>query len=209
MHEKTAKRKEYGRVAGWIARTLLRLLGWQLKGDAPTRSKLVVIGAPHTSNWDLPFMLLASLAFRTPGVFMVKDSVFWWPAGPIMRWVGGIPVNRRQRASAVQQMAQAFEQSEILRLVITPEGTRRKVRQWKTGFYWIAHSAGVPILPGYIDFKRKEMGVGPYMTTTGDFEADFAKIQAFYQEKAGVTPQCKPREERVPADEGLRREPLP
>ncbi len=194
MHKKTKKRKRYGPFARWAGRVVLRLCGWRFEGCNPGVNKCVILGVPHTSNWDLFFMFFGSLAMELPGVFIMKASVFWWPLGVFWRWCGGIPVNRRAAGTFVEKMIDVFEESDFLYLVITPEGTRKKVEHWKLGFYWIAEGAGASILPAYINYKEKKVGVGPLVYTQDGIEAAFEQLRAFYQEKVGLSPQYNPRQ---------------
>jgi len=196
MLDRTVKRTDYGPFARWFGRTVMRSLGWKWTGQRPDVSKCVIACAPHTTNWDLFFTLLAAMALRFPMVFMMKKFWFFWPMGPVFRWLGGIPVDRSKNTNAVEQMVQAFQENAQLNLVITPEGTRKDVRYWKTGFYWIAAGAGVPILLGIINYKKKEAGVGILVYPTGNLEADFEIIRDFYEREAGMTPRLRPPDER-------------
>jgi len=162
----------------------MRAFRWKKEGRIPNVPKFVMIAAPHTSNWDLPMTLILSLAFRMKVFWLGKHTIFRTPFGGLFKWLGGIPVDRRQANNLVTQCIQTFQRSERLIMIIPPEGTRSKVRYWKTGFYYIAHGAGVPISLGYVDYKRKAGGMGPTVITTGDIEADMMKIRSFY---AGVT----------------------
>lgn len=171
------------RLAQWI----LKKKGWTIYGARPSQKRLVITAVPHTTNWDLPYMLLASMALNIPAVFTMKDTWFFWPLGPIFRWLGGIPINRRERTKLVDQIVAAFEHYDQMNLVIPPEGTRKDVEYWKTGFYWIAEGAGAHILPAFIDFKQKHTGVADEaIPVSGDFEKDFAKIAAFYEMRMGL-----------------------
>lgn len=192
MYARTVRRTRVGAVGHFVGRVALWLLGWRAVGRCPDAPKVVAIAAPHTTNWDLFFSLLTSLALRIPMVFMMKDSVFWWPMGTLWRWLGGIPVNRRARTSAVEQMAAAFAENARLTLVVAPEGTRKHAEHWKLGFYWIALKAEVPVMMCYIDYARKEVGVSAPYELTGDLETDFAVFRAFYEEKVGVRPSYAP-----------------
>jgi 1-acyl-sn-glycerol-3-phosphate acyltransferase len=196
MHEKTVKRTHYGPRAQRFGAAMLRLFGWryedQRTGPVP---KCVILGVPHTTNWDLPVTLLASLALQVPAVFMMKDSWFKGPLAWLFYWLGGIPVNRRASTSAVQQMVNAFNESENLYLVIAPEGTRKQVRHWKLGFYWIATGAGVPVIPAYIDYKAKRVGVGPPLTMCGNLADDFRQLQDFYGRELDLLPTYDPKHE--------------
>jgi 1-acyl-sn-glycerol-3-phosphate acyltransferase len=163
-----------------------RAAGWRVEGAAPPDKKFVVIAAPHTSNWDLPFMLGVALKFRIRLHWMGKDNLFKPPFGWFMRALGGIPVDRSKSNNAVAQMIRIFDDADQLAVAIPPEGTRSKVRYWKTGFYHIAHGAGVPIAMGFLDYKRKVGGIGMTMKTSGDYDADLEIIKRFY---ADVTPK--------------------
>lgn len=158
----------------------LRLFGWRMEGRTPDLDKFVLIAAPHTSNWDVFVMLAAAFTFRAELFWIGKDSLFRGPLKALLRWMGGIPINRSGSQNLVAKTAALFDQHDRLILAIAPEGTRKKVRYWKTGFYYIAHTAGVPIVMGFIDFQRKVAGLGPTLIPTGDIEADMQTLQAFY-----------------------------
>ncbi len=197
MHQRTNKRTRYSTFTHWAAKGILRLFGWTYEGVRPADTpKCVILGVPHTSNWDLATTLLGSMSLQIPAVFMMKDSWFRGIFGPLFYWMGGIPVNRREQTNTVDQIVQAFQESDQLYLVIAPEGTRKQVTYWKLGFYWIAVKAGVPILPGYVDYKQKRVGVGPLIYPTGDLEADFETLRAFYQ-AFDVVPDFKRRPDNV------------
>ena len=165
----------------------LRLTGWTLDGQAPAgHPKYVLIAAPHTSNWDLPYTLMVAFALRMNIHWMGKRQIFRWPFGGLMRWLGGIAVDRSQSTNLVAASAKALRDAEgSVHLVIPPEGTRSQTRHWKTGFYWIAHEAGVPIVLAYMDYPRKLSGLGPVFTPTGDIEADMLQIKAYYAQYKG------------------------
>ncbi|WP_269633830.1 lysophospholipid acyltransferase family protein [Pelomonas sp. BJYL3] len=160
----------------------LRLTGWKLDGALPAgQDKCVLIAAPHTSNWDLPYTLMVAFALRLNIYWMGKAQIFRFPFGPVMRWLGGIAVQRDKSNNLVAASAEAIKAADgPLQLVVPPEGTRSKTRYWKTGFYWIAVTAEVPIVMAYMDYSRKLSGLGPVFVPTGDIEADMAKIKAFY-----------------------------
>jgi 1-acyl-sn-glycerol-3-phosphate acyltransferase len=161
----------------------LKAAGWRIEGSLPERArKSVLIAAPHTSNWDLPMTLMVAFALELRPRWMGKASIFRWPFGPLMRWLGGIAVDRSQSTHLVASSAQAIgEAKEALQLIVPPEGTRSKTRHWKTGFYYIAHTAQVPIVMAYMDYANKRSGLGPLFEPTGDIDADMARIKAFYQ----------------------------
>ena len=167
----------------WLSLTCLKWAGWRVEGQLPAHAhKSVLIAAPHTSNWDLPMTLMVAFALELRPRWMGKASIFRWPFGPLMRWLGGIPVDRSQSNNLVATSAQAIrDAAEPLQLIVPPEGTRSKTRHWKTGFYYIAHSAQVPIVMAYMDYAAKRSGLGPLFEPTGDVEADMAQIKAFYR----------------------------
>jgi 1-acyl-sn-glycerol-3-phosphate acyltransferase len=160
----------------------LRLTGWTVQGSLPPEArKSVFIAAPHTSNWDLPNTLLAAFALRLTPYWMGKSSIFRFPFGGLMRYLGGIPVNRDQSNNLVAASAEALRAADgPLQLIVPPEGTRQKTTYWKTGFYWIAHSAKLPVVMAYMDYPRKLAGLGPLFWPTGDVEADMTEIKQFY-----------------------------
>lgn len=168
----------------WLARLALRLTGWRIVGGVPAAPKYVLIAAPHTSNWDFPVGLMVCFALRLKVYWMGKSSLFPPVLGSVMRWLGGIPVNREKAGNLVQVTVDAYRRNERLIVAVPPEGTRSRVRQWKTGFYYIAQGAGVPIALGYMDFRKKEAGLSRMFEPTGDIAADMVEIQAFY---AGIT----------------------
>ncbi len=160
----------------------LRLTGWKIEGSLPPDGqKSVLIAAPHTSNWDLPYTLMVAFALRLRIYWMGKEQIFKPPFRGLMMWLGGIPVQRESANNLVAASVQAIQAADgPLQLVVPPEGTRSKVRYWKTGFYYIATGAGVPIVLAYMDYERKLSGLGPVFHPSGDLEADMARIQAFY-----------------------------
>ena len=160
----------------------LRVTGWQVQGAlAPEARKSVFIAAPHTSNWDWPYTLMVAFALGLDIRWMGKASLFRWPFGWFMRWLGGIPVDRSRSNDLVAASALALTDAPgAMQLIVPPEGTRGRTRYWKTGFYYIAAAARVPIVMAYMDYERKVSGLGPVFVPTGDIEADMARIKAFY-----------------------------
>ncbi|MDD0810562.1 lysophospholipid acyltransferase family protein [Curvibacter sp. RS43] len=160
----------------------LRLKGWQVEGSLPPEhARCVLIAAPHTSNWDLPYTLMVAFVLRLNIHWMGKRQLFRFPFGGVMRWLGGLPVNREQSSNLVAASAEAIRSSPgPWQLVVPPEGTRSKTRHWKTGFYWIAVTAEVPIVLAYMDFAQKRSGLGPVFQPTGDIDSDMREIKAFY-----------------------------
>ncbi|MEX1196257.1 MAG: lysophospholipid acyltransferase family protein [Pseudohongiellaceae bacterium] len=172
-----------------LAIGLLKLIGWHSAGEPPACRKFVLIGAPHTSNWDFPIMLLVVLKLRLRLYWMGKNSLFPFPFGTLMRWLGGIPVDRSRSHNTVDQIVSLYDQHDELVILIPPEGTRKRVEKWKTGFYHIANNTGVPILMGYIDAVPQEAGLADFFEPTGELEKDMAAIRAFYAGKTGIRPE--------------------
>ncbi len=191
-----------------FSRACLHLSGWTLEGRLPPEArKSVLIAAPHTSNWDFPYTLMVAFGLRLNIHWMGKASLFRWPFGPLMRWLGGIAVDRARSGNLVAASAAAILAADgPLQLVVAPEGTRRpsksglaalpeppggrdgrspdpgafETRPWKTGFYFIALQARVPIVLAFMDYQRKVSGLGPVFTPTGDVDKDMAAIKLFY-----------------------------
>jgi len=174
------------------ATVLLFLMGWQAQGKAPNIRKYVLIAAPHTSNWDFVFFLLVVFKLRLPVYWMGKRSMFRWPFKGLLKRFGGIPVDRSEKKNMVATMAGAFENSENLIITIAPSGTRASGGSWKTGFYYIAREAKIPIVCGFLDYKKKTGGIGPVFYTTEDMEADMAEIKSFYSGISGRYPELPP-----------------
>ena len=166
----------------------LRMAGWEVEGEIPNLPKFVIIGAPHTSNWDFPVAMSLVLALGLDAHWIGKHTLFRWPFGGLLRWFGGMPVVRSERRGMVAQVIDIFEGRERMIFGLSPEGTRKRVDQWKTGFYHIALGAGVPIVPGYFDYPRKVVGFGPLLMPSGDIEADIDTLKAFYAPYIGKNP---------------------
>lgn len=175
------------RIVRRILLALYRWKGWKLEGGRPRGDKFVILGAPHTSNWDFIFFLGATHELGLRPSFMGKKSLFKWPATRFMLDMGGIPVDRSKRANYVEQAADAFTRAKDLALVIAPEGSRTFKGDWKSGFYHIAMAAGVPIVPAWVDNNTMRGGLGDPIVPSGDYRADLARIIAFYREKR---PDC-------------------
>jgi 1-acyl-sn-glycerol-3-phosphate acyltransferase len=172
------------RTRGVILRTLARWLlswrGWRTEGALPDEPKLVAIVAPHTSNWDFPLGLLVKWALGLRVSFLGKHTLFRPPLGWIMRRWGGIPVDRRAANNVVSQMVDEFARRDALLLVIAPEGTRKHVAEWKTGFYHIAHGARVPIVCVAFDWGRKVIRFGPTLVASGDAQREVGALRDSY-----------------------------
>jgi 1-acyl-sn-glycerol-3-phosphate acyltransferase len=168
---------------------VLATTGWQPEGARPAAAKFVLIAAPHTSNWDLLYLLALAAVFDVDVRWMGKHTLFRWPMGPVLRALGGIPIRRHRSENVVQAMAREFAQCDALALVVPAEGTRGRAPYWKSGFYHIARAAGVPIVMGYLDYPRRRGGFGPALVPSGDVTADMDRIRAFYADKVGRHPE--------------------
>jgi len=166
----------------------LRLAGWEVRGAPPRVSKFVVIAYPHTSNWDMPFTIAICLLYRLRIYWLGKSSLFRGPMGPVMKWLGGIPVNLDRSENLVQQIVDSFNRADDLIVVIAPEGNRSYVERWKTGFYHIAAGARVPIALGFLDFGKKQGGYLNSYMPSGDIDRDIRLMQAEYAGIRGKFP---------------------
>jgi 1-acyl-sn-glycerol-3-phosphate acyltransferase len=171
----------------FLAILILRLIGWTSIGSKVSVPKYVLIGAPHTSNWDFPLMLLVVLELRLQLFWMGKHTLFPFPFSGIMKWLGGIPINRTKSHNVVSDIVGQFKSNDNFVVLVPPEGTRRKVSEWKTGFYHIANNAGVPILMGYVNAEKKEAGFANFFYPTGNLKSDMKEIRSFYAQKKGLT----------------------
>jgi len=169
-----------------LAHSLLRALGWKLVGQRPPFKKYVLVGAPHTSNWDFLYFYLAALALEMKVSFLAKDSLFRGPLGAVLRKMGGIPVIRSHSTNMVDQMVAVFEQNDELIMLIPPSGTRKRTEYWKSGFYFIALGAGVPLALAIMDFQRKEVGIVHWFMPSGDIKQDMDVMREVY---GPVTPK--------------------
>jgi 1-acyl-sn-glycerol-3-phosphate acyltransferase len=175
-----------------ISSFILKLLGWNLDiqfdlKDVP--KKFVIIVIPHTSNWDFPLGLLVRSAMNLDIKYAGKNSLFVWPIGAVFRWLGGYPVDRSRRTHFVDSVVDIFNEKEEFAIAIAPEGTRKKVEQLKTGFYFIAKKAGIPILLCSFDYSKKTVSVSEPFFPTDDMDADFAFILDFYKGVVGKVPE--------------------
>lgn len=169
------------RVVRALLLWLYRLKGWKLAGQAPLAKRFVIIGAPHTSNWDFIFFLGATHELGIEPHFMGKHSLFRWPMRRFMFDMGGVPVDRSTGGNYVEAMIDEYARREVFALVIAPDGTRRAVGGWRSGFYHIALGAGVPIVPAWVDNRTMRGGIGPEIMPSGDYRADLARIAEFYR----------------------------
>ena len=175
-----------------LGRNVLRLLGWRTVGEFPHTGceRCVLIAAPHTSNWDLPFMIAFAMAFELHISWMGKHTLFQGPFGGFMRWLGGIPVWRGERSGMVDDMAKLFTERPQLVLAIAPEATRGRAEHWKSGFYRIAREARVPIVPAYLDYGTRTAGFGPPIVPSASLRADMDRLRAVYAGKRGLYADC-------------------
>lgn len=167
---------------------LLKILGWKTKGQLPQQAKYVLAVAPHTSNWDVFYGVILAFAMKLDARFIAKKELFRWPFSPLMKWLGGVPVDRTSASHLVDQMIAKFNASKKFVLAVAPEGTRHKTSYWKSGFYNIAIRAHVPIQLAFIDYASKAGGAGPLIYPTGDFDRDMQTIRNFYLTVKGKYP---------------------
>jgi 1-acyl-sn-glycerol-3-phosphate acyltransferase len=172
-----------------VVRAVVGGVGWGLAGEPPAAPRCVIVFAPHTSNWDFPLLLLVRIAVGRHVRYLAKHTLLQGPFGWFFRATGAIPVERSQHQDLVRYLSEVFERSPALWLALSPEGTRKKTDHWKSGFYYIALEARVPVLLVFVDAERRECGVGPLIELSGDPERDLEPIRAFYADKRGIVPE--------------------
>lgn len=170
-----------GPVSRAVGRAILSVLDWRVVGDMPNLRKFVIIVAPHTSNWDFPVGMGAKLALGIQASWVGKHTIFFWPFGALLKSLGGIPVDRSATNDIVQHLVDEFSRRERMVFALAPEGTRKKVERWKTGFYHVARGAGVPIVPVALDFGAREVRIMQAFPTTGDADADIAALRSMFE----------------------------
>jgi 1-acyl-sn-glycerol-3-phosphate acyltransferase len=175
----------------FLSNSIMRLIGWKVEGTLPNLPKYIIIGAPHTSNWDFLLFLATIFHLKVDARYMGKAELFRGPFGWFFYWCGGIPVDRKKSQGLVEQMVEACNNSDKFILTIAPEGTRHKVKEWKRGFYHIAKGAGIPIIMAKVDGKKKAMCVGEIFHLTEDMEADMLAIQDAFKGMVGINPRKK------------------
>ena len=180
-----------------ISASIMRLRGWRVEGTLPDIPKFIIIGAPHTSNWDFVLFLGIIFHLKADVRYMGKAELFRPPHGWFFYWCGGIPVDRKKSTGLVDQMVEAVNRSEKLILVIAPEGTRHHVAEWKRGFYHIAKKAGLPIVMAKVDGKQKTAHVGETFHLTDDIEADMQSIQNAFAGLDGINPKRKQKKKYI------------
>jgi 1-acyl-sn-glycerol-3-phosphate acyltransferase len=172
-----------------LANRLLGLFGWRVEGSIPPCPKFVMIVAPHTSNWDFPVGLFSMFAFGLRLTWVGKHTIFRWPAGPILRWFGGEPIDRTAPGGFVEQVVEQFRTRPQLGLALSPEGTRRPAPEWKTGFHRIALAAGVPIVPVWIDWRTRALRLGEPSMPTDDVAADLTRYRRMFSSAMARFPE--------------------
>lgn len=177
-----------GALLNRIMRGVLRVIRWEIVGEVPPHRKMVLIGAPHTSNWDFPLAMVVAPALGLRIRFLAKHTLFRWPFGWFFRMVGGIQVDRSRAQGIVPQTVSAFEEADDLVLVIAPEGTRSKREYWKAGFYRIALAAQVPVVLAGVDGANRKIVIGPDEIPSEDVGAYMDRVRAFYAEFGGIKP---------------------
>ena len=165
------------------------MAGWRVVGRLPDLDQFVLIGAPHTTNWDFLLFLWVRAELQMSPRFLGKHTIFWWPLGILWRAIGGIPVERGARLNVVDQVVARFRETPRMILVISPEGTRKYTAAWKSGFYHIARRAGVPIVPGRIDYPARTITLGSPQFMTGDAAEDIRFFREFYASARGYRPE--------------------
>jgi 1-acyl-sn-glycerol-3-phosphate acyltransferase len=174
-----------------LASIALKIAGWTVNITVPNYPKCIICVAPHTSNWDFILGKLAYISVGRDAGFLMKDSWFFWPLGPIFRAIGGVPVVRNKKdkkESLVEALVKKFNHTNKLQIAITPEGTRSRVTQWRTGFLRIAQQANVPILLGAFDYKSRTINICQEFKPTGNIEADLRAIKHYYKNSSGLYP---------------------
>ena len=171
------------RLFSWL---LLKVFRWRIEGVEPEKSKFIMVCAPHTSNWDLLLIVCYAMLKNIKVRWIGKKSIFVFPFAPLMKWLGGIPVDREKSTHFVHHMAQEFARHKEMVLAIAPAGTRKAVSKWKSGFYWMAMEAKVPLGLAFADYKRRRVGLLQWFQPTGDYLRDLKDITAIYA-KNGLT----------------------
>ena len=172
-----------------IAKLILRIGGWEMVGELPAEKRAVVIAAPHTSNWDGFWALVYKVAVQLDIHFFAKRSLFWFPLNILLRALGGVPLDRKRAGSAVDQAIEMFNTKESYYFGLAPEGTRSRADHWKSGFYRIAEGADVPVVLGFLDYGKRQIGIGPTLKLSGDPQKDLEFFRGFYKDVKGRRPE--------------------
>ena len=177
----------------WLGSLILKITGWRVDGIKPDITRSVIIAAPHTSNWDFFYLLAAAASLKVKIHWLGKSSLFWGPLGPIMRGLGGIPVDRSKPNQLVAQLARRFKETASLHLVIPPSGTRGFTEHWRSGFYHVAREADVPVIFGFLDYSKKLAGISLPRPMTGNVRLDMDGVRQFYRGIVGRYPALASR----------------
>ena len=186
-----SKNKRSGLFKLLLGKAWFRLTGWEFKGELPPQGKFILVCEPHTSNWDFIHLLGVMFILRIKISWLGKHTLFKKPFGGIMKWLGGIPIDRRSTHGVVDQIADHFAANENLIIALAPSGTRTKRDHWKSGFYHMGFKAQVPLLLGYVNFATKTAGTGPAFIPSGDIKKDMDFIRDFYVDIRGDHPQLE------------------
>jgi 1-acyl-sn-glycerol-3-phosphate acyltransferase len=180
------------RLTQLLGSLVLLVFGWRKAGQVPNAKNMIIIAAPHTTNWDFVFLLATAYSFGISINWLGKDSLFQSPLGRILRFLGGVPVDRSKKNNLVQSLSAQIEHGSGINLVIPPSGTRQKTDHWKSGFYRIAEAAQIPLVCGYLDYGKKEAGLGLAFLPS-NLSSDMDRIRNFYEPIAGKYPENKSR----------------
>lgn len=189
MTEPEIRYQRCGALARFSGRLVTRLAGWKVTGSVPNESRMVMIAAPHTSNWDLIYMLAAAFSLGLSVNWLGKDSLFRTPLGPVLKYFGGMPVDRSRSNQLTATLARDINHRDTCALVVPPEGTRGYTDHWKSGFYWIAFEANVPIVMAYLDWRTRTCGIGASFRPCGVPADDMARVREFYSGMEGRFPE--------------------
>lgn len=178
-----------GPIRHWIGKLWLKAFGWQAVGEVPNLSHAVFVAHPHTTGWDLPFTLAVAWSLKINVSWVGKHTLFKGPWKYFFRALGGVPVDRSKRGNQVKSIAESMNREKACFLTIAPSGTRSKRDHWKSGFYYIAREANVPLLLAFLDYSKKRGGLGPVFMPSGDVRKDMDVIRAFYKGVRGKYPE--------------------
>ncbi len=171
-----------------IAKAILKLFGWSVVGEYDDSLKnCIIVIAPHTSNWDFIWGVLARSVYQVRVKYLIKDSFFKPGIAWFFNWTGGIPVNRKKKTDLTERLVKMLDSGEEIKVAFTPEGTRKRVDRWRSGFYWVAMETKLPIVMHYMDYKRKQVVMGEPFWPSGDWEKDKPVFEAFYADVTAHT----------------------